>query len=159
MGKNKNKKGAEKYKEEAPDPEAAEAEAEASKPAEKKKGFLESAKDAAKSVARDALMIDPAADKKAAEKAEKAEKAAEGASGSDSPKSPTGDAADLRPSASAKMSAEVPEILSQSAYEEAMSENLPEIHRELDYDEAKAGWKEAAVTDRNGQYIPVCASR
>ena len=158
MGKNKNKKGAEKYKEEAPDPEAAEAEAEASKPAEKKKGFLESAKDAAKSVARDALMIDPAADKKAAEKAEKAEKAAEGASGSDSPKSPTGDAADLRPSASAKMSAEVPEILSQSAYEEAMSENLPEIHRELDYDEAKAGWKEAAVTDRNGQYIPVCAS-
>ena len=46
----------------------------------------------------------------------------------------------------------------QSAYEDAMSDRLPEVSTKLDYDEAKAEWKAAAVTDINGQYLSVCGS-
>ena len=39
-----------------------------------------------------------------------------------------------------------------------MSDRLPQVSTKLDYDEAKAEWKAAAVTDINGQYLSVCGS-
>jgi len=47
---------------------------------------------------------------------------------------------------------------SASEFEELMSDRLPDINTKLDFDEAKAEWKRAAVTDINGQYISVCGS-
>lgn len=47
---------------------------------------------------------------------------------------------------------------SASEFDELMSDRLPTVDTKLDFDEAKGGWKEAAVTDINGQYISVCGS-
>ena len=44
-------------------------------------------------------------------------------------------------------------------YDKAMGDELPVVSKTLDYDEAKALWKESAVTDNNGEYIPFWSSR
>ena len=51
------------------------------------------------------------------------------------------------------------QTIDANEYEKAMSDELPVVSKTLDYDEAKAGWKESAVTDNNGEYIPFWSSR
>lgn len=58
----------------------------------------------------------------------------------------------------AETEAKAQEIQTASEYEELMSDRLPGVNPKLDFNEAKDRWKEAAVTDINGQYISVCGS-
>jgi hypothetical protein len=58
----------------------------------------------------------------------------------------------------AETEAKAQEIQIASEYEELMSDRLPGVNPKLDFNEAKDRWKEAAVTDINGQYISVCGS-
>ena len=51
------------------------------------------------------------------------------------------------------------QTIDANEYEKAMSDELPVVSKTLDYEEAKAGWKESAVTDNNGEYIPFWSSR
>ena len=51
------------------------------------------------------------------------------------------------------------QTIDANEYEKAMSDELPVVSKTLDYDEAQAGWKESAVTDNNGEYIPFWSSR
>ena len=46
----------------------------------------------------------------------------------------------------------------QRAVQYECGSGYPEVSTKLDYDEAKAEWKAAAVTDINGQYLSVCGS-
>ena len=48
--------------------------------------------------------------------------------------------------------------LQKSAYGRAMSDDLPIVSKELDFDEAEQRWKDAAVTDKKGEYIPFWSS-